>query len=312
MKNLWVSALLAIVLFLFYFNPALFFQNAYEGLTLWYETMICSLFPMMIIMNLLQKSGYYQFLIQPLYYLQRNFFSLSKEGTFVLFFGFFGGFPLGIRLLTNLYKENKLSKQEAEYLLCFASPLGPVYLNSYVFEKIYPQSHKLLSIVFFYAIPLFYGMLLNKLNQRKAKINSEQSMPYISNSSNSSNTLNTPSLVSILPSAVKEALFQIAMLGGYMCFFNSLKSVFSFSFWLSASMEINQGLLSIQKHLSNSHYYALYVYALLTFQGLCCMFQALSILVETDLSRQKYMLHKIILCSIVIFLFICKYCFYIR
>ncbi len=306
MKNLWVSALLAIVLFLFYFNPALFFQNAYEGLTLWYETMICSLFPMMMIMNLLQKSGYYQFLIQPLYYLQRKLFSLSKEGTFVLFFGFFGGFPLGIRLLTNLYKENKLSKQEAEYLLCFASPLGPVYLNSYVFEKIYPQSDKLWPIVYFYSIPLFYGLLLNRINQRKAIINVKQSMPDISNSSN---TLNTPSLVSILPSAVKEALIQIAMLGGYMCFFNSLKSVLSFSFWLSASMEVNQGLLSIQKQLSNSRYFALYVYALLTFQGFCCMFQALSILDETDLSRQKYMLHKIILCSIVIFLFVCIYCF---
>ena len=63
-------------------------------------------------------------------------------------------------------------------------------------------------------------------------------------------------------------------------------------------LEISGGLKAICTNCSVSRLYPVFVFALLSFGGICCFLQTASLLREAKLSPKKYMLHKMILCSI--------------
>ena len=107
-KNTMVFVLFFVVVFCFLRYPAKTADFAYVGLKTWFDTMIVSLFPFMVLMNLLLKTGYDQIFITPLYYLINPLFRNSKKAMFVIFFGFLCGFPLGAKCIVNFYNTKQL------------------------------------------------------------------------------------------------------------------------------------------------------------------------------------------------------------
>lgn len=97
-----------------------------EGVMLCLKSVIPSLFPFFVLTPLLIKSllRHGQGIFRPLARLLR----LSPARIPYLIAGFLGGYPVGAKEIRDAYVEKRLSRKDAERLLCFCCNAGPAFL----------------------------------------------------------------------------------------------------------------------------------------------------------------------------------------
>ncbi len=305
-KNILFSAIIFILIVCFLFQAEKTAEFAYIGLKTWFDNMIVSLFPFMVLMNLLIHSGLSGLFIKPFYFLMRPFFRNTEDAVFVIFFGFLCGFPLGGKCAIDLYHKGKLSEANAEYLLCFCNNIGPAYMLGFFIGQIHPNTSILTAVVCFYVVPLLYGLLLRYTVYKKV-LDREYRQHFARTDKSVNHNRSESSLLSVLPDAITGALVQIASLGGYMILFNALRILPNlllgefpvFYIAMQSVLEISGGLLCVNR-LPDSLLKTACLYAVFSFNGICCHFQTFALMQHTPFSAKKYMLHKIILCSITV------------
>ncbi len=282
-----VSFLLLTYMILRY--PAKCLSFAFLGLDLWFRKMIPALFPFMVLSGIMIRMNLTDSFVRVLSPLFRPLYHISGNGIYVLFVGFLCGFPMGAHTISELYKQNRLSKQEAEYLLAFCNNIGPVYVTGFALP-ILGITHMKTALIGMYGIPLLYGLFLRRLQPYG-------SFPCLA-AKKGSKTASTPFLEA-LDESVMSALNSITRLGGYMIIFNLLNIVPTLLLkergqrTISACLlEITGGLSMLQKSMP------IYTLSLLAFGGLSCIAQTNSMLNGTDLSLKKYVFHKIILTAV--------------
>ncbi len=99
-----------------------------RGLTLCAKTVIPSLFPFMVISELLVKSGAGEAFGRLFSPIMRRVFGVSGAGASAVILGSMCGFPVGARTAVSLYDANLISKSECEHLLTFTNNPGSAFL----------------------------------------------------------------------------------------------------------------------------------------------------------------------------------------
>lgn len=277
---------------------------ALAGLKLWFTKMIPTLLPFMMLsgimvrMNLTERFGT---LLYPVFY---PLFHLSKNAVYCIVMGFLCGFPMGARVITELYERKRISREEASWLLAFCNNIGPVYFMGFVLPMI--ARIRLVPYLFgMYGLPLLYGWVLRLLKRFPCGYPDSR---YIisSQSTSSASTLgvNRNSFFYSMDEAVQSAIEGITSLGGYMILFNLFNlfpHILVTQFWKSsprtlAFLAICNGFLEITGGISRmGAALPLAVLLLLPFGGLSCIAQTYSIIKRTDLSMKEYILHKTLL-----------------
>lgn len=99
-----------------------------EGMSLCVRTVIPSLFPFMVVSELLVRGGAAEhigrYLGRPLSHL----FGLSPDGAAALVLGLICGFPIGSRCALSLYERKRICKGELEHLLTFCNNPSSAFL----------------------------------------------------------------------------------------------------------------------------------------------------------------------------------------
>lgn len=261
--------------------PDLTLDYAKKGLSIWYQSMVPALLPMMILTSCMIKLNVTAMFSSVIYPITKKLYHLSKNGTYALLVGFLCGFPMGAKVICELYNQNKLSKSEANALLPICNNIGPVFmltygLKAFISEKIY------LILVIFYAIPLIYAFfMLHKKNFKNINEHSQRKIPFSV----------------ALDESISECAAGILSLGGYLMFFSILTLIPREMLSLSQkATSLITCLLEITNGLSLSPVLPPYILlALLQFGGICCIFQTIKYMSQTDLSLKNYMLHKTII-----------------
>ncbi|MCD8105532.1 MAG: hypothetical protein LUF35_11175 [Lachnospiraceae bacterium] len=125
-----------LLIFLFFGYLLLFPQtallSAQDGLLLWYRQVLPILFPFLFLntlaMRTIHASDLPGLLIRPL----MRAFHCSAYGAFVILSGFLCGFPMGAFLTGDLYRNEKISRDEARLLFGFVNNLSPGFIISYL------------------------------------------------------------------------------------------------------------------------------------------------------------------------------------
>lgn len=99
-----------------------------EGLLIWCNSVIPSLFPFFIATELLNYTNLAQALGKMLNKIMRPLFNVSGEGAYALIMGIISGYPVGAKIVLDLYQNGKCSKDEAERLLAFTNNSGPLFI----------------------------------------------------------------------------------------------------------------------------------------------------------------------------------------
>ena len=97
-------------------NSQISLSYAAMGLNLWFEKMIPSLLPFMILsgtMVRLKLTDKFSMIIYPII---KPLYRVGKNVCYAMLMGFLCGFPMGARVVDDLYIRSMISKREAEYL----------------------------------------------------------------------------------------------------------------------------------------------------------------------------------------------------
>ncbi len=272
--------------------PALSLEYASTGLTLWFTKMVPTLLPFMILSGIMIRMNLTERFVGLLHPLLHRIYGTSRNGSYTIIMGFLCGFPMGARIVGELYEQHKLSREESALLLSFCNNIGPIYFLSYVVPTLgidRPGRPFLLM----YGIPLLYGFLLMRIRPwMTRKVSSCENHPEAR--SLQARQPGSCSLLAAIDASVMSGLTGIARLGGYMVFFNLLTIVFQpFQHVNTNILNIYRCLLEITSGIDcsgRSINYAILI--LLPFGGFSCIAQTYSMIRQTDLSLRPYVYHK--------------------
>lgn len=283
-------SLYLIVLLLRY--PTLSLEYASTGLNLWITKMVPTLLPFMILSGIMIRMDLTEGFVRLLHPLLHRLYGTSKNGSYTIIMGFLCGFPMGARIVGELYETGRLSREESSRLLYFCNNIGPIYFLSYV-VPVLAVERPFVPFLIMYGIPLLYGLVLCRIVPLFHRTQC-QSVRQATAAAQSKNPCMP--LLSAIDASVLSGLIGIAKLGGYMVFFNLLNIFFvPFQHVSTGLLNVYQCILEITSgidHSGQSLYYAILI--LLPFGGFSCIAQTYSMISHTDLSVCPYIFHKVV------------------
>ncbi len=166
-----------------------------RGLRLCAETMIPSLFPFMVVSELIVRTGAGRVLSALFSPLLRPLFGLSDRGVCALVMGWLCGFPVGAKTAADYYCRGEMNARELNHVLCFCNVPSSAYLVGAVGVSLFGSAavgYALLGTAL--ASAAVIGVMLRFVLPRRV---------YVTNSVNADHT--DPVGSSLLPSAVASA-----------------------------------------------------------------------------------------------------------
>ena len=117
--------------------PKEVFEGASSGLLLWFQIILPTLFPFLLISNLLLSTGSMDILVNVLGKPVSHIFGVSKSSSFSIVTGFLCGYPMGAKTASDLVRKGYISKNEGEYLFSFCNNGSPVFIINFIVWKKY-------------------------------------------------------------------------------------------------------------------------------------------------------------------------------
>lgn len=131
----WIMSTFCFILVLRNADAAVEYMG--RGLSLCAKTVIPSLFPFMVISELLVSSGAGEALGRLFSRFMRWVFGISGAGASALFLGSMCGFPVGARTAVALYDKGVISRSECQHLLTFTCNPSSAFLITAVGVSLY-------------------------------------------------------------------------------------------------------------------------------------------------------------------------------
>lgn len=293
MKRFFSCLFIACFLLFLLVFPKTAVQWASSGLMLWFNTLLPSMLPFMILSSLLVKTGFAEKLLSLTKGFWRILFHLSPMGGYGLLMGIFCGYPMGAKTAAELYQNRQISRQEACYLLTFSNHPGPAFLSSYLCvgllgnEKLVLPAYGILYLSSFLTSLLFrrlYSFSPTPVKESKRK---EISAAF--------------SWGDALDTSIMNSFVSITKLGGYIILFSVIQGFITLLPYPGADLkclllgltEVTTGTMSIaQRHWDLALSFPLTL-ALTASGGICIAFQTKSMLNESDLPLAPYLKGKL-------------------
>ncbi len=131
------STVLIRLLSLFFFAILLCFpqealSGASNGLLLWFQTVLPTLLPCMVVADFLLRIGADRYLTRLIARPFSILFGLSTDGCYAALVGLLCGYPMGAKTTASLLVQTRIPHWEASYLLAFTNQPSPMFLIGYL------------------------------------------------------------------------------------------------------------------------------------------------------------------------------------
>ncbi len=195
---------------LFLRSPETAAEYIRKGLHLCAETVIPSLFPFMVIAEMIVASGIGDTISRPLAGVMKRLFHLSAPSACAFVLGALCGFPVGARTAVSLYDRGDIDRNELERLLCFCNNTGVAFVISTVGTAIWSSRSFGIGL---YCIQLFTALLIAFIRFRNTPPPAARTV-----SSSRREGISFPSVPQAVTSSARGMLWVCA----YICFFSAL------------------------------------------------------------------------------------------
>lgn len=266
--------------------PRQTFEGASNGLLLWFQIVLPTLLPFIILSNLLIHTNavtYISSITKP--FLQK-LFRVSDYGCYAIFVGFLCGYPMGAKVVADLIRTEKISQNEGQYLLSFCNNTSPMFIISFIVMQNFKNESLLLgTLIILYLAPALCSFIFRRLYVFQEKSTSHYSY-------DKSFTFD----FSIFDNCIMNGFETITKVGGYIILFSILFSLCKRLplTWLLPSLEISCGIsyiVGLDMPLASIFPYVL---SLTSFGGFCAIAQTNSMIQNSNLSIIHYIIQKII------------------
>lgn len=268
--------------------PQQTFEGASNGLLLWFQIVLPTLLPFIILSNLLIHTNavtYISSIVKP--FVQR-LFCVSDYGCYAVFVGFLCGYPMGAKVVADLIQTEKISQNEGQYLLSFCNNTSPMFIISFiVMQQLKNESLLLGTLVILYLAPVLCSFLFRRFYQVKKPSfkgmnHSKESFCFDFN---------------LFDNCIMNGFETITKVGGYIILFSVLFSIcetVSYTKYILPFLEITNGIHWISCNIQPLYITFPLILTLTSFGGLCAIAQTNSMIQDTKLSIVPYIIQKLI------------------
>lgn len=281
---------LFIIMLLF---PAPVLRGASEGLLLWFNTVLPTLFPFILICNLMVQTKAIDMLLYVTKPMFCRFFGVSPFGSFAVLSGFLCGYPMGAKVTADLYRQGSISKEEASYLLSFCNNTSPMFILSFlVMQNLRNDSLKLPTLAILLLSPIIISFFCRPHSRKSFETSASLQI---------SGTPLHSSLSDALDFSIGNALESITKVGVYIMIFAISTELLeplsmgssSLHLILISNLEVTNGITMLcQSDLRSEAVYILCLSAA-SFGGLCAAAQTASMIKGTGIPMCSYLLKKL-------------------
>ncbi|MFI3170959.1 MAG: transporter [Eubacteriales bacterium] len=296
MKTFLLHIFVLFLFFLLLIFPMETLNGATAGLLLWYQVLLPTLLPFIIVSTLLIKTKAYQTIYKFTGSTIGKFFHTTQGGTLAVIIGFLCGYPMGAKVINDLRMQDTISEQEAKYLLSFCNNTSPMFIISYFIYQILEDTSLLFpTFLALYSAPIlvsFFTRRIYKIDSKSYLAYEPQNLPPKSNSRFS---------YKVLDDIIMDSISLILKIGGYVmlfsifiCLSTTLTSRYMPSLrYLIPLLEITNGL-NIYRSLNPELLQYSSMLFLVSFGGLCAVGQTQCVLDSQELKISHYFFQKII------------------
>lgn len=319
----FISTLLVLcVMLLILMSPLKYSKGTTEGIKLFFTAVFPGLFPFMILTKLLTEMGFIVKICTKMDKISYKLFGTSGISLYAFFMSIVSGYPIGAKIISDLYKKNLISEKEAKKMSVFCTTSGPIFVIGSVGTVMFGDikigiilyaSHILSS--------LFLGILFNLFDKNKCKLPEKNCNIIVEKPKNIVNICVIETINSLfIVGAYITIFYLIGELLDSLYFFKAINSLLNpilakFGLPSTYNMGILYGILEVTrgaKTLSStiSPVSIILTSGIISFSGLSIVFQSMAFLSEAKIKTHKFIFTKfvhfifsMILCALLISVF---------
>lgn len=291
---------------------------AKNGLILWANNVVPSLFPFFIATELLSYTNVVNKLGKLLNPIMRPIFNVPGVGSYALLMGIISGYPTGAKIVCNLKEQGLLTNSEAERLLAFTNNSGPLFILGTIGVSLFGNTLIGFLLLLTHILACISVGILFRFWKKNEVINYSN---VKINTKNNKQLVNFSNLGEFLGKSITSSISTIVMIGGFIVLFSVVLSILknsniiellahilfpifklfginNFNFctsFISGILELTNGVMSISsipcKSISTN---IILTSFLLGFAGISILLQVYSIISKSNISIKPYIVGKLL------------------
>ena len=312
MKKYLVLFACMVFIFICFYDVQGFVSSGRQGLSIFYLNVLPVLFPFFFVTSMLVQCGLFTntpaFMSKSMHAL----YNTDGKAAPVLLLSLLGGFPTGARLISDLYDQNEISRNDAIKIATFTSTTSPIFVIATV-GAVLLGSVKLGVVIF---VAIVAGALLNGLIYRQVRFNDSISKDSPSSTTATKAHQNQPrSLPDAFVNSLTSAMSAILSIGGIIVIFfiigNQISSLLNLSATANAILlgvlEMTTAVFATSSLSLHDLAQVVAYTAVLSFGGLCIAVQGFIYFNKFNMPFWFYILYKIthmmlsVFCILIIF-----------
>ncbi len=280
-------------------NPAIYITSCLNGIIVWATVVLPALLPFMFFTKTLTELGVAEILATK-FKLFPKIFKVPSVAVYVFVLSILSGYPVGAKIVADLYESGNITKEEAYKITTFTSNSGPMFILGSVGIGMF--ANKKLGIIIL--ISHILGALINGLiyrNHKEKKLEKNKKIIVKNNLSLGELMWNTVNSVLIIGGFI-ALFFVIIEILNNLHIFSPISNLFSSIFNCNSNIfnaifngifEITRGCLDISKLGLNEFFSGLLCTFIISFGGLATAMQAFVFLKKFDMRFSFFIKQKI-------------------
>ena len=268
-------------------NPARFISKSLDGISAWAFNVLPSVLPFMFFTKVLSALDTLPKLTRPFSGLSQKLFKTPPISIYAFIMAILSGYPVGSKMVADLYLQGKITKQDAFKMTSFCSTSGPMFIVGAVGVGMF-KSAKIGYILFLSHV---LGAILNAILYRNLKLKFDESQEKTESQTKafdlSEIVLN--STISILSVGCIITIFFIVI----ECFSPILSLLpQNLAFFFEGIIEITKGCIDLAT-LSNQFLAVSLVSFVISFGGISTLLQSLTMIAKLKMPVKTFALQKL-------------------
>lgn len=313
----FLSISLLLILTAIIISPQTYINVCFDAITVWATVLLPSLLPFFIFTKLLTSLGYVKDVSNCFGKVMYKVYNSPPITSYAFFMSILTGYPVGSKLVCDLYDNNLLTKEEAKRCITFTSNSGPMFIIGSVGATMLLSKN---AGYILYASHIL-GALINGLVYRGRKV-AVKPAPYLVTNNKNDTTLSgcvmdSISSILLIGGIVAIAFILVALLNNLHVFepivyvlekigidANITRSV------VSGFMEITKGCIDISTLNISLYSKTVLSCAIISFGGISTAMQSMAFLKNITtykfflIQKMTHMIFSTVICAILAFLII--------
>lgn len=300
MKKIIITAATLSFLALLLLFPTIALKGAKSGLLLWFETVLPTLLPFLIISNFIMQFRITDCLTSFLSPVVGKLLGISNAGCYPMLIGMLSGYPVGAKACSDLVKSGQISREEGQFLLCFCNNASPMFIISFITIQCLQRENKGFLVLLIIYSSGFLTACMYRLTCCRKKSSQKTVQEHTITTAHIQEEPCRLSPFTVLDNTILNAFIILTKVGGYIILFSILAEIVlhlsiipaDIRYFIIGFLEITTGTAAIGISGFPFTKKIVLINALTAFGGLSSHAQTFSVIMHSGLSMKKYFVFK--------------------